>query len=53
MKYRSEFQHGFTYPEAVAWKYSVKKVLLKISQISQETPAPESPSPFFWYKCSL
>ena len=35
MKYRSEFKHGFTNPEAVARKCSVKKVFLKISKNSQ------------------
>ena len=36
MKYRSEFKHGFTNPETVARRCSVKKVFLKISQNSQE-----------------
>ena len=37
MKYRSEFKHGFTNPEEFARRCSVKKVLLKISQNSQES----------------
>ena len=32
---------GYT-SKAVAWRWSVKKVFLKISQISQEKPVPES-----------
>ena len=36
MKYKSEFKNGFTNLEAVAWRCSVKKLFLKISQNSQE-----------------
>ena len=35
-KYKSEFKHGFPNPEAVARRCSVKKLLLKISQNSQD-----------------
>ena len=36
MTNKLEFKHGFTNLEAVAWRCSVKKVFLKISQNSQE-----------------
>ena len=36
MKYKSQFKHGFTNPEAVAWRFLVKKLFLKISQNLQE-----------------
>ena len=36
MKYKSEFKHGFTNPEVVARRCSVKKVFLEILQNSQE-----------------
>ena len=36
MKYKSEFKHGLTNPEAVARGVFGKKVFLKISQNSQE-----------------
>ena len=36
IKYKSEFKHGFTNPEAVAWMCSVIKMFLNILQNSQE-----------------
>ena len=42
MKYRSEFKHGFTNPEAVARRCSVEKVSLKVSQNPQENTCPRA-----------
>ena len=42
-RYLKLFQYLSTeLADTVAWRYSVKKVLLKISQSSQETPVSES-----------
>ena len=37
MKYKSEFKHGFTNPEAVVWTCSIKMVFLKIFENSRES----------------
>ena len=37
MKYKSEFKHGFTNPEAVVWTCSIKKLFLKIFENPQES----------------